>query len=484
MDFLQATGKYLTTAALFVHLLLQCCISLAAPLPDMGIESDQYLSPAQEKALGEAMMREIRRRMPLIDDPLITQYIQSLGNQLASANANKVNAITLFVIHDTAINAFAAPGGYIGINSGLFVATETESELAGVIAHEIGHVSQRHISRRFSEMEKLSLPRAAALLAGILITSVDPEAGLATIAAADAASAQNQLSFSRSNEREADRIGFQILQQSGFDPHGMVTFFKTMAQMGQISGEPVEFLSTHPLTVDRIADMENRVRFITPQIPGYSDTHYYLMREHINVLTSSDPTSSVNYYQHKLKTRPATSVYRYALALSLLTDGKYKQSEKLFSALLKENELIPYFIGLARSKFGQKQLNESISVYRQSLDLFPGDYSITYYLSKTLIAAGKPQEALRILRTFLGAHKNAIPLYYLAAEAAADSGDQALSYRMLADYAFGNGHYQKALQYLDKALEISPKGSNATAAHLARKREIEAQMSNSVNSHL
>ena len=227
-------------------------------LPDFGDSSSKAFSNADERAIGEAFMREIRSRLTIVDDPEVEQYIQWIGYRLVSESDYYNLGFTFFVVADNQINAFAAPGGYIGANSGLITASESESELAAVLAHETAHVTQRHIARSIELAGRNNIPAIAGLIAAIIIGTQNSQAGAATAAAVVGGQAQKQIDFTRANEKEADRVGMQLLESSGFDPRAMPAFFEKLQSESRYYRKPPEFLSTHPVTTARIADTRGR----------------------------------------------------------------------------------------------------------------------------------------------------------------------------------------------------------------------------------
>jgi predicted Zn-dependent protease len=200
----------------------------AFDLPDIGDPSGSAVSPEQERRLGEALLRQLRRGEYILNDPEAEAYVQSLGFRLAAQGTNVNQPFDFFLVQDPAINAFAAPGGFIGMHTGTILVAETESELAGVLAHEIAHVSQKHMARAFEQASQLSIPMAAAMLGAILLGTQNPQAGQAAIAAVAASNVQLQIDFTRANEEEADRIGMQLLSHAGFDPRGLPAFFERL----------------------------------------------------------------------------------------------------------------------------------------------------------------------------------------------------------------------------------------------------------------
>jgi len=205
-------------------------------LPDIGDSTGGILSPEFERRLGQAFLSQVRKQADIVSDPEINNYIESIGYRLVSQSDNNEQQFTFFVINDPLINAFAAPGGIVGINSGVVMNARSESELAGVVAHEIAHVTQKHMARSVEMSKQMSIPTLAAMLGAILVATQNPEAGQAALMAVQGASAQARINFTRANEQEADRIGIQLLVRAGFDPHGMAGFFRRLQQICASAG--------------------------------------------------------------------------------------------------------------------------------------------------------------------------------------------------------------------------------------------------------
>ena len=287
-------------------------------LPDLGDTSGALISPEQEHEIGEGVMREVRRSLKLMSDPEINEYIQSVGYRLVSNSDNQYQGFTFFVVNDPSINAFAAPGGFVGINSGLIISSESESEMAAVMAHEIAHVTQRHLARSYEAQSQLQTPSIIGLVAAILLSTQDAELGRAALIASSAIGTQIALNFTRSNEQEADDIGMQTLARAGFDPYAMPAFFEKLQNSSRYFGQPPEFLSTHPVTSTRIAESRARAeRYTYKQIP--SSLEYNLIRQKLIVLGSKDVKQLINSYRKDIRSgnyRTETSArYGYALAL-------------------------------------------------------------------------------------------------------------------------------------------------------------------------
>jgi predicted Zn-dependent protease len=312
-------------------------------LPDLGDSSSAALSPTDEKLLGERIMRDIRRDPDYSRDPVFYDYLNTIGQHLiATAKKQGIAGLEgegsfltnfeLFGVRDKSINAFALPGGFIGVHTGLIVSAETESELASVLGHEIGHVTQKHIARMFGQQGTNSMIALASIILAVVAASRNPNAAQGLAMGGQALAIQNQLSYSRDAEREADRIGFQILQAGGFDVQGMPDFFHRMQRANSImeSGVP-GYVRSHPLTTDRIADMQDRVRGLSkPKVN--SSIEFYLLKARARLIQT---TGSSNYPELKQfyeslarKPEPIKQLEgNYGLALLSLKQQKITDAE-------------------------------------------------------------------------------------------------------------------------------------------------------------
>ncbi len=280
-----------------------------ANLPDIGSPADSVFSKNEERQIGRMVLRGLRDAGQLLDDPEINEYIQATGHRLAGHAHDGGYEFNFFVVRDPRINAFALPGGFIGVNSGLILATKTESELAGVLAHEISHVTQNHIERQIYATSKASLMSAAALLAAILVgaaTDAGGDAMAAAIAISQGAALQAQINFTRAHEYEADRVGVDVLASAGFDPKGMPDFFETLGRRsGTAPGKIPEFLQTHPVSSARIAETRSRAAQYQ-DIEVQDSTNYSLMRERIRVMSATTPAEVLGYYDRITPTERAS----------------------------------------------------------------------------------------------------------------------------------------------------------------------------------
>ena len=259
-------------------------------LPEIGDSAGSVISPEFERRLGQAFMRQVRQQVKIVQDPEVESYIQSIGYQLVAQSDTNTQPFTFFIVDDPQINAFAAPGGVIGVNSGVILNSRTESELAAVMAHEIVHVTQRHMARTIEDAGKFSLPIAAAMIGAILLGTQSAEAGSAALAIISGASIQHQINFTRTNEEEADRVGMQLLARSDYDPRGMPAFFERLQQSSRYyRGQAPEFLQTHPLTPAAVTLGDNVDHTIRRQMRIEPSRREHRRQRHVRVRDSLQP---------------------------------------------------------------------------------------------------------------------------------------------------------------------------------------------------
>jgi len=425
-------------------------------LPDIGDSAGASLSPEQERRIGIEFLRRIRLDFKIIDDPEVNEYIRSLGNRLAANSDNPSQRFTFFVIDDPRINAFAAPGGYIGINSGLITASESESELASVMSHEIAHVTQRHLARAVEAQGKLNIPALAGIVAAIIIGSQNSEAGQATLAASQAATLQAQLNFTRSNENEADSVGIQTLADSGLDPNAMSSFFEHLQQASRYYGRPPEFLSTHPVTTSRIANARNRARsYPYRQVP--ENIEYHLVREKLR-LQRSNPQAAVKRYQTLLNAEQYLNLTatQYVYSLALTNAGQYEEANKVLTPLLKADpNRISYKMAKAKILFESGNPASAIAIYRNTLKNYPHDHAVTLYYARALLQLGKAKQARTLLHKQLAYRQVDSDFYKLLSVTEGKAGYPLEAHQSLAEFHYLNGQTNAAIQQLDIALRIS-----------------------------
>lgn len=428
-------------------------------LPDIGSAASSLISLEEEKRLGTEFMRSVQQSLKIIDDPLSTEYIQALGHKLVSQIDTQGQSFNFFIIDNPDINAFAGPGGHIGVHTGLINATTSESELASVIAHEIAHVVQRHLVRQFESGRNFSIATMGALIAAILLGKNNPEISEAVLASTVAGNIQQQLSFSRANEQEADRVGIDMLVTANFNPHGMADFFETLQKANRFNqtGAP-EFILTHPVTESRIADTRGRARQLSGgQQKPVTQLNYKLFVARLNHLSrdTHEQPESLDKQLVKLPV-PHTSDFagRYNQILIMQDAGKRKQALNSIAGLIADDSLrIPYLITQAEIEITEKNIDAALEVLARALMLYPQNRPLSTLYATTLLDVGQPKNAMRVLQPFVR-QKNIIDpyMYKLYAKSAKKAGYLSEAFEAIADYHQALGQTHTAIQHLKKAM--------------------------------
>lgn len=426
-------------------------------LPDMGDSAGALISPDEEKKLGEAFFRSLHRQIEINQDSEIQQYIQTIGEKLVANSDTPSYPFHFFVVMDNVINAFAGPGGYIGVNSGLILMTEAESELASVMAHEIAHVTQRHLYRSYEASSRLSIPMAAATLGAILLGSQSPAAGQAAIMAIQAGSVQFQIDFTREHEEEADRVGMQTLSSSTYDPRSMPTFFERLQQSTRYSGQNVpEFLRTHPVTASRISDSRGRAdNYPYKQYPD--SLAYQLIKTKLQVLLANDNNEIRAILQARLNQGlpEQRTVAKYGLGLLALKTQNFPEAETIFQTLNQNNPEQPHYASaLARTALDSNNYKLALKRYQKLSVQFPDNDSIKWEYGDALLKTGDPQTAKKVFLS-LSLKTQKLPLFSLQlSQLYGDLKQHAESHRYLADYYFAMGETHQAILQLQLAQQI------------------------------
>ena len=433
-------------------------VNQSIELPDISDSTGTLISPREEKELGDAFFRNIHRQLTINQDLEVQAYIRSIGNKLATHTESQPRSFHFFVVIDKNLNAFAGPGGYIGINSGLILATDSESELASVISHEIAHVTQRHLYRAFEAASQLSLPTAAATLAAILIGTQSPELGQAALLAVQAHSIQQRINFTRSNEQEADRVGMQTLIKADFDPNGMPTFFERLQQNSRYYGQAVpEFLRTHPVTASRISDTRNRAE--KHPYRHYPDSFAYrIIRTKLRVLGSKDLDTTGRYFRTLTAqgTPEQRAIANYGLGWVALKQQHFKDAEKIFTKLLKTLPDRPTLhIALAETATESRQYSKALTILKKARHRFPNFTPLSTLHLSTLIKTGQAQQARQEILLRLHTDTQDSTRYHLLAQAYDKLQQPIESYRYLAEYYYQIGRTEKAIEHIKTAKKFT-----------------------------
>ncbi|SJM92383.1 Peptidase M48 Ste24p [Crenothrix polyspora] len=430
-------------------------------LPDMGDSSGTLITPVEEKELGEAFFRSLHSQIAINQEPEIQQYIQAIGERLVASSDLPSNPFHFFVVMENDINAFAGPGGYIGVNSGLILMTEAESELASVLGHEIAHVTQRHLYRSAEAAKRMSIPTMAATLAAILLGSQSPQLGQAALIAIQAGSVQFQINFTREHEAEADRVGMQNLAEAHYDPRSMPTFFERMQQSTRFYGQNVpEFLRTHPVTASRISDTRGRAE--TYPYKQYPDSlAYQLIKAKIRVVTATNPADVYRYFQKGMSqgTTEQRTVARYGLGLIALSTQKYKDAEAIFQQLANDYPNQPHYsAALARTALDAKDYTTALARYKKLAEQFPENDAIKLEYVTALLKTGNAEQARKNLG-LLSIQTQKLPLYWqLLAQAYGDLNQPAESHRYMAEYYYASGQIDEAILQIKLAQQTKGVG--------------------------
>jgi predicted Zn-dependent protease len=420
-------------------------------LPEIGDSAGSVISPEFERRLGQAFMRQVRQQVKIVQDPEVESYIQSIGYQLVAQSDTNTQPFTFFIVDDPQINAFAAPGGVIGVNSGVILNSRTESELAAVMAHEIVHVTQRHMARTLEDAGKFSLPVAAAMVGAILLGTQSAEAGSAALAVISGASIQHQINFTRTNEEEADRVGMQLLARSDYDPRGMPAFFERLHQSSRYyRGQAPEFLQTHPLTTSRIAESISRAETY-PRKKYSNSKSYELIRNKLQVYYYKSTNDAVRSFREKLTTgsQKDLDATRYGYALALIRADKFGEAREQLGILLRnDNENIAFLLVAAQLEIKQKNHAAALGIYKEAYKLYPDYRPLILAYSQTLLDTGHPQDARNLLRHYGQYQEQDFRYYNLLAQAEGQSGNQAESAIAKAEYFYLLGDTKLAIDKL------------------------------------
>lgn len=424
-------------------------------LPDIGDSSGSVISPEFDRRLGNAFLREVRRSAPLVYDPEVEAYIESIGYRLATNSDNNRQLFTFFVIDDPLINAFAGPGGVIGINSGVILNSSDESELAAVMAHEIAHVTQRHLARTFERAGQFSIPFAAAMIGAILLGTQNPEAGAAALQTVLGVNVQSQINFTRANEKEADNIGMRLLVNSGYDPKGMPGFFEKLQQGSKFyTGNAPEFLRTHPLTSSRIAESQARAEEY-PEINVEDSNTYRIIRTKLHVNSFEKSKQAVTEYLEVLQSANSKQdfeIARYGYALALMNHQDFKAARKQINALLKQDEHnSAYLLAAAQIESRAGQYSKAISIYQETQKYYPDYRPLVLNYAKTLLDADQPAAARSLLLRYGRNHNSDISYLNLLSQAEAQAGNESESHIIKAEYYYLLGDTQLAIGRLKLA---------------------------------
>lgn len=472
------------TAAVLLSLLLLPPAGLAQGLPDLGELAQVDLPPAVEQRIGQAMLNEYRASPEFVDDAEITAYVNRLGQGLAAHIDETYQTFEFFVLRDKTLNAFAMPGGYIGLHTGLITAAESESELAGVLGHEISHVTQRHLARLFNKQNQTSVPMMVAMALALLAARNNSQAAIGGVAAAGAAGMQNQLNYSRDFEREADRMGLRLLDKSGYDVRGMESFFERLQRFGRLyEGNAPGYLRTHPLTTERIADMDNRIQGMTRRtLPDALDLR--LVQAKI-IAGEGQGRDAVLEFQGMLREKNYRSEVAtwFGLAhaqLRALNVAGALQALAEVRRLKADSPMVETLTAQVQQRQGDAAAAEA--TLRQSLQRHSQDRPTSYALIAQLQTMQKHEAALRQVKYDLQHWPNDAQLYFLQAQSYAALGKPLQQFKSQAEGHVLRGQLMPAIQQLMQAQKV-PDGDFFEHSQVdARLRELKQRQAEEAKS--
>lgn len=476
--------KFIIVAIVYAACSVQLSFSAHNDLPELGDSTSGFVSQSQEYQLGRIWLRQLRAQANTINDPLTISFIEELIFRLAPHSEVRDHRFEFVVIDQGDLNAFAVPGGIIGINLGIFLHADDEDEISSILAHELAHLSQRHFARQIENSERQAPIAIASLLASILlIASNNADAGFAGLVGSQAASIQNQLAYSRDWEREADRTGMKTLVSSGLDPHAMPSMFQQMLAANRYSERPPEFLLTHPITDTRVSDAANRAQAfeIKKRTRSFS---FLIMQQKAQILYSIPNADQLSYFDKALKAttnEQEKDSYRYSKAWVEFQARQYQQTLNSLSAITAHNQDQPSVAILMAQTLNQlNQADKAITLLQKAYQLRPDSYPIAVSLAKLMSNNHQAKEALADIKRWAERRGTDPIIWNQVADTANKAQNLLLAYRAKSEYFFLNGHKNKAIRQLQLAVDHADKEGSFQQQSRLKQRLI--QMSESKES--
>ena len=425
-------------------------------LPDLGDSSARMLSVEQEQEYANGLLRQLRNYDLSIEDPELVEYLETLAFRLVQGSGRTETHFHFELIDVPVVNAFASPGGMVVAFSQLMLTAETESEFAGVLAHEIAHVTQRHIARAMESSIEDMLPILLGAVALAVATQGQGDGAQAALAGGMALMQQRQINFTRENEHEADRVGIQTLAKSSFDPGGMADFFARIGNLNRTQGEkPPEYLQTHPVTTTRVAEAKARADKLRAPGSHATSVEFELMRERLRVLTSRDLPALVRYYQDSQREHELDEhALAYGLALAQSRVGHYQQALEGLQRLAKDDpQRLSYQLALAETERGMRDFDAADTRYQRLLDERPGHRVISIAYARSQIerdTAESGRVAVEVLRPMMSRFSDDPSLQELYGRANQLAGQEVRAAEAYAQASFLRGKYEDAMRQLEQ----------------------------------
>lgn len=449
-------------------------------LPSLGDTSSSIMSREQEYQLGRAWLSMLRGSVRTLEDPLLKDYVERHVMGLAETSQLEDRRLTFVTLDSPQLNAFAAPGGIIGVNGGLFLHAHSEAEFASVMAHELAHLSQRHFARGLQHQQQNRIPLMTAMLASIILAaSGGGDAGFAALASTQAAAIQEQRRFSRQNEQEADRIGLLNLKGAGYDPNAMPDMFERLARLSRFSRTPPEFLLTHPVNQSRIADSRNRAGQLSGD--GRRDSLYYqMMRARVQLFYEESPGLAAQRFRALLDQHEGEhSAARYGLALALIRSGQQAEAETELQTLLAEHpDNIAVQLAQVELDGSRNRLDQALTRLDQLLAMHPDNYPLLEAKANMLLRKQDYRGAEQVTDRLARLRSDDPDVWYLVSEVRGLAGNILGVHQARAEYFMLAGDLDQADEQLDQALKragdnfVVTSRINARKDEVARRREI------------
>ncbi|WP_232784280.1 M48 family metalloprotease [Moritella sp. Urea-trap-13] len=467
-----------TSTALFVGALgLISSVQATNKLPEIGTAGVTALSIDQERQYGAAFIKVARGSFPMVSDPVLQEYIAELGAKLISQTDSVRFPFNFFLIKDDEINAAAFLGGYVKVHTGLFLYAENESEFASVIAHEISHITQRHLARSLEAQAGNSQLTVAGLVGAVLLGIANPVAGIAMLQTTVAINAQSAINYTRANEFEADRIGIQVMANAGFDPAAMSTFFGKLAEQYRFSSTPPQMLITHPLPTTRVTEARDRAA-LYPSRYYQPSLDYQLAKARIQVRYGTlKPQEALQFFEHQLKTKKfiLKDAALYGQALALIQLGKNAEAKNIVVALAsKQPNNLFYLDTLTDIDLALKHNDEAIARLQKANNRYTNNPVTTINLAVALQQAKKYDQAKKLIRDYLRSNETDMIALSIYIDLLRQTDDNVKMYVQRANLAQLKANYPRALNELQSARTLAT-GSADIARIDAHMEQIEAE---------
>jgi len=471
------TGQRLLAGLL--ALLMAASPLRADDLPELGDVASTELSLSSEKKIGQQIINEIRAREPsYLDDPDVETYLNQLGGRLVAVSADPGFGFVFFAINDPSINAFAMPGGYIGVHTGLILSAQTESELAGVMAHEISHVTQRHIARQVYQSRNYGIASMVAMGLALLAARSNAQVANAAVATTQAGLISSQLAYSRDFEREADRLGFDILRRAGYDVRGMSEFFMRLQKAVRLyENNATAYLRTHPLSGERMSDMQNREHEVTYRQVADSP-EFQLVRAKIRA-SQGRPVDAIKDFSDLLGERKFVSeaAAHYGLAYAYFRNRDWLAAEREIETVRGARQPSAMVERLrAEIRLAREDISGGLQIYRDAMVRYPLNMSLIYGYGAALTAARRYDESLRFAESRLQSYPEDIRLHKLRAQSYAGLGRQGQQHRALAEVFALQGQTAQAVEQLELAQKAGDANFYEQSVIDSRLRELKRRL--------